>query len=133
MGYTKAMELWTNLVSNVVLGGVPAPHLNRNFNSSSEWTRFPLFWMIGNTWNTWTHKTWISLSWLNYSTNSKEDTERKITTMYSPEQKGTFLISVWFHITSVCPKPRTIPMTVINKTMNTRLQTIERRVSASIL
>ncbi|XP_076743940.1 uncharacterized protein LOC143419944 isoform X2 [Maylandia zebra] len=28
----------------------------------------------------------------------------------------------------VCPKPRTIPMTVINKTMNTRLQTIERRI-----
>ncbi|XP_014195564.1 uncharacterized protein si:zfos-1056e6.1 isoform X4 [Haplochromis burtoni] len=27
----------------------------------------------------------------------------------------------------VCPKPRTIPMTVINKTMKTRLQTIERR------
>lgn len=88
-----------------------------------------------------THKTSISLSWLNYSTNSKEDyrllclnhyryTERKITTMCSPEQKGTFLISVWFHITSVCPKPRTIPMTVINKTMKTRLQTIERRVSA---
>uniref|UniRef100_A0A3Q2W0J1 Si:zfos-1056e6.1 n=1 Tax=Haplochromis burtoni TaxID=8153 RepID=A0A3Q2W0J1_HAPBU len=27
-----------------------------------------------------------------------------------------------------CPKPRTIPMTVINKTMKTRLQTIERRI-----
>lgn len=98
-----------------------------------------------------TYKTWINLSWLNHSTNrlrginflfSKDYwllclnhykyTERKITTMCSPEQKGTFLISVRFHITSVCPKPRTIPMTVINKTMKTRLQTIERRVSASI-
>lgn len=28
----------------------------------------------------------------------------------------------------VCPKPRTIPMTVINKTMKTRLQTIDRRI-----
>ncbi|XP_006779965.1 uncharacterized protein si:zfos-1056e6.1 isoform X1 [Neolamprologus brichardi] len=28
----------------------------------------------------------------------------------------------------VCPKLRTIPMTVINKTMKTRLQTIERRI-----
>ncbi|XP_039979632.1 uncharacterized protein si:zfos-1056e6.1 isoform X4 [Xiphias gladius] len=28
----------------------------------------------------------------------------------------------------VCPKPRTIPMTVINKSMKTRLQSIDRRI-----
>ncbi|XP_059213629.1 uncharacterized protein si:zfos-1056e6.1 isoform X2 [Centropristis striata] len=28
----------------------------------------------------------------------------------------------------VCPKPRTVPMTVINKSMKTRLQTIDRRI-----
>ncbi|TDH08576.1 hypothetical protein EPR50_G00099200 [Perca flavescens] len=28
----------------------------------------------------------------------------------------------------VCPKPRTIPMTVLNKSMKTRLQTIDRRI-----
>nr|XP_046239356.1 uncharacterized protein si:zfos-1056e6.1 isoform X2 [Scatophagus argus] len=28
----------------------------------------------------------------------------------------------------VCPKPRTIPMTVINNSMKTRLQTIDRRI-----
>lgn len=33
----------------------------------------------------------------------------------------------------VRPKPRTIPMTLINKTMKTRLQTIDRRVSNHII
>lgn len=37
-------------------------------------------------------------------------------------------MSVLTFLFSVRPKPRTIPMTVINKSMKTRLQTIDRRV-----
>lgn len=35
---------------------------------------------------------------------------------------------LWFLLFTVCPKPRTIPVTVINKSMKTRLQSIVRRV-----
>lgn len=41
----------------------------------------------------------------------------------------TFLLDFMIWLFSVRPKPRTIPMTVINKSMKTRLQTIDRRVT----
>ncbi|XP_034737868.1 uncharacterized protein si:zfos-1056e6.1 isoform X2 [Etheostoma cragini] len=39
-----------------------------------------------------------------------------------------YLLEVAKIFQHVCPKPRTIPMTVLNKSMKTRLQTIDRRI-----
>lgn len=55
---------------------------------------------------------------------SKNQTALDCSTPINGKKWNNVVISLF----SVCPKPRTIPMTVINKSMKTRLQSIVRRV-----